>query len=88
MGALVADFHRHLIQGGIYLYPPNRTNPAGKLRLVLECNALALLAEQAGGAASNGKQAILEIQPQSTHQRVPLYIGSVNMVQSLLATRV
>lgn len=86
MGALVADFHRHLVQGGIYLYPPTRKNPEGKLRLMLECNALALIAEQAGGTASNGHQAILTIQPQAIHQRVPLYIGSMNMVQSLLAT--
>jgi fructose-1,6-bisphosphatase I len=85
MGALVADFHRHLIQGGIYLYPPTRKNPEGKLRLMLECNALALIAEQAGGAASNGQQAILAIQPKAIHQRVPLYIGSTNMVQKLLA---
>jgi fructose-1,6-bisphosphatase I len=85
MGALVADFHRHLIKGGIYLYPPTRKNPEGKLRLVLECNALALIAEQAGGAASNGQQAILAIQPGAIHQRVPLYIGSTNMVQRLLA---
>jgi fructose-1,6-bisphosphatase I len=84
MGALVADFHRHLIIGGIYLYPPTRTNPAGKLRLMLECNALALIAEQAGGIASNGQQAILAVQPKAIHQCVPLYIGSTNMVQSLL----
>jgi fructose-1,6-bisphosphatase I len=84
MGALVADFHRHLIKGGIYLYPSTPKNPAGKLRLMLECNALALIAKQAGGAASNGQQAILAIQPEAIHQRVPLYIGSTNMVQSLL----
>ncbi len=84
MGALVADFHRHLIQGGIYLYPPTRKTPKGKLRLMLECNALALIAEQAGGAASNGQQAILAIQPEAIHQRVPLYIGSTNMVKRLL----
>ncbi|MHA7877302.1 MAG: class 1 fructose-bisphosphatase [Bacteroidota bacterium] len=87
MGALVADFHRHLIQGGIYLYPPTRINPAGKLRLMLECNALALIAEQAGGVASSGQQDILTIQPHAIHQRVPLYIGSSNMVQHLLAER-
>lgn len=86
MGALVADFHRHLIQGGIYLYPPTQKNPGGKLRLTLECNALAFIAEQAGGAASNGQQSILSIQPQTIHQRVPLYVGSKNMVQSLLAS--
>jgi len=85
MGAVVADFHRHLIQGGIYLYPPTQTRPDGKLRLMLECNALALIAEQAGGAASSGQQSILKIQPQFIHQCVPLYIGSANMVQALLA---
>jgi fructose-1,6-bisphosphatase I len=84
MGALVADFHRHLIKGGIYLYPSTPKNPAGKLRLMLECNALALIAKQAGGAASNGQQAILAIQPEAIHQRVPLYIGSTSMVQNLL----
>ncbi|MCU0318148.1 MAG: class 1 fructose-bisphosphatase [Amoebophilaceae bacterium] len=84
MGALVADFHRHLSQGGIYLYPPTHKNPEGRLRLMLECNALACVAEQAGGVASNGQQAILTIQPQAIHQRVPLYIGSKNMVQALL----
>lgn len=85
MGALVADFHRHLIQGGTYRYPPTLKNPEGKLGLVFECNALALIAEQAGGTASNGQQAILAIQPEAIHQRVPLYIGSTNMVQRLLA---
>jgi fructose-1,6-bisphosphatase I len=85
MGALVADFHRHLIQGGIYLYPPTYKNPGGRLRLILECNALACVATQAGGAASNGQEAILAIQPQAIHQRVPLYIGSKNMIQALLA---
>ena len=85
MGALVADFHRHLIKGGIYLYPPTPNNPTGKLRLTLECNALAFIAKQAGGTASNGQQSILAIQPNTIHQCVPLYIGSVDMVQSLLA---
>lgn len=86
MGALVADFHRHLIQGGIYLYPPTHKNLNGKLRLTLECNALAFIAEQAGGVASNGQQPILSIQPQAIHQRVPFYIGSKNMMQNLLAS--
>lgn len=84
MGALIADFHRHLIKGGIYLYPPTHKNPEGKLRLTLECNALAFIAKQAGGIASNGQQPILSIQPQAIHQRVPLYIGSKHMVQNLL----
>ncbi|XWN34626.1 MAG: class 1 fructose-bisphosphatase [Roseivirga sp.] len=84
MGALVADFHRHLIQGGIYLYPPIPQKPQGKLRLVLECNALAFIAEQAGGMATTGQQAILSIQPTAIHQRTPLYMGSKHMVQRLL----
>mmetsp|Transcript_32756 Transcript_32756/g.75416 ORF Transcript_32756/g.75416 Transcript_32756/m.75416 type:complete len:331 (-) Transcript_32756:457-1449(-) len=86
IGALVADFHRHLVKGGIYLYPPTHKNPAGKLRLMLECNALALIAAQAGGTASNGQQTILTVLPHTIHQRVPLYIGSTNMVQCLLAS--
>ena len=88
IGALVADFHQHLIKGGIYLYPPTRKNPSGKLRLMMECNALALIAEQAGGIASNGQQPILTIQPNAIHQCVPLYIGSQTMVQHLLAEKV
>ena len=80
MGALVADFHRSLLQGGIYMYPPSSVNPEGKLRLTLECNALAWMAEQAGGAATNGIQPILSLQPQSIHQRVPLYMGDAGMV--------
>ncbi|MEL6413095.1 MAG: class 1 fructose-bisphosphatase [Bacteroidota bacterium] len=85
MGALVADFHRNLLQGGIYLYPPTSKNPTGKLRLLLECNALALIAAQAGGAASNGQQAILSTAPHTIHQRTPLYIGSASMVAQLLS---
>ena len=84
IGSLVADFHRNLLKGGIYLYPSTQKAPQGKLRLMYECNALALLAEQAGGMASNGTQRILEIEPQSLHQRVPFYIGSPNMVDDLL----
>lgn len=87
MGALVADFHRHLMQGGIYLYPPTLKNPGGKLRLMLECNALALIAAQAGGAASNGQQSILTMTPTAIHQRVPFYIGTRHMVQDLLAAQ-
>jgi len=87
MGALVADFHRHLMQGGIYLYPPMPTQPQGKLRLLLECTALAFIAEQAGGMAATEQQAILAIQPHAIHQRTPLYIGSKCMVQALLQGR-
>ena len=84
IGSLVADFHRNLLKGGIYLYPSTQKTPQGKLRLMYECNALALLAEQAGGMASNGTRRILEIEPQSLHQRVPFYIGSPNMVEDVL----
>jgi len=83
-GALVADFHRHLLEEGIYLYPPTYKRPNGKLRLMFECNVLAFIAEQAGGLASDGKQPILHIVPRHIHQCVPFYIGSRNMVQNLL----
>ena len=81
IGSLVADFHRNLIKGGIYIYPPTAKSPNGKLRLLYECNPLAYLVEQAGGKASDGKTRILEIQPTSLHQRVPLFIGSKEMVE-------
>ncbi|MGQ9859786.1 MAG: class 1 fructose-bisphosphatase [Thermodesulfobacteriota bacterium] len=79
IGSLVADFHRNLLKGGIFLYPedtqdPNK--PAGKLRLMYEANPLAFVVEQAGGAASTGYERILEIHPRELHQRVPLIIGS------------
>lgn len=80
IGSLVADFHRNLLKGGIYLYPPTKVNPNGKLRIMYECNALAYLVEQAGGLASDGRRRILDIQPETLHQRVPLYIGSKKMV--------
>jgi len=79
IGSLVADFHRNLLAGGIFLYPSNckdPKNPKPKLRLVYEANPLAFLVEQAGGKASTGTQRILEVQPTSLHQRVPLVIGS------------
>lgn len=83
IGSLVADFHRNLLKGGIFLYPPTRKSPEGKLRLLFEGNALALIIEQAGGKASNGKKRILDIQPLSIHERVPLYIGSKEMVEKV-----
>jgi len=86
-GALVADFHRHLMQGGIFLYPPTFKRPNGKLRLLFECNTLAFIALKAGGLASDGKQDILEIIPHDIHQTVPLYIGSKKMVETLLAIK-
>jgi len=81
IGSLVADFHRNLLKGGIYIYPPTEANPNGKLRLMYECNALAFVVEQAGGSASTGTGRIMEIRPKSLHQRCPLFIGSKHMVQ-------
>jgi fructose-1,6-bisphosphatase I len=81
IGSLVADFHRNLIKGGIYIYPGTTKSPDGKLRLQYECNPLAYIVEQAGGKASDGQSRILDIQPKTLHQRVPLFIGSRNMVE-------
>lgn len=76
IGSLVADFHRTLLYGGVFLYPGDRKAPNGKLRLLYEASPLAFLAQQAGGHASTGSQAILDIEPTELHQRVPLIIGS------------
>ena len=86
VGSLVADFHRNLLGGGIFAYPANRKTPKGKLRLLYEANPLAFIVEQAGGAASNGTQRVLDVLPDELHQRTPLYIGSKNEVE--LATRI
>ncbi|MEL4306602.1 class 1 fructose-bisphosphatase [Joostella sp. CR20] len=80
IGSLVSDFHRNMIKGGIFLYPESSKAVNGKLRLLYECNPMAFLAEQAGGKASDGSQAILDIKPTELHQRVPFYCGSKNMV--------
>ena len=80
IGSLVADFHRNLLKGGIFIYPSTAKSPHGKLRLLYECNPLALVIEEAGGTASDGHQRILELTPTSLHQRTPLFIGSVGMV--------
>lgn len=76
VGSLVADFHRNLLYGGIFLYPADKKNPNGKLRLLYEANPLAFIIEQAGGAASSGEHRILDIPPTDLHQRTPLIIGS------------
>ncbi len=76
IGSLVADFHRNLMYGGIFLYPGDRKSPQGKLRLLYECNPLAFIAEQAGGMATDGKHRILDIVPQKLHQRSPFFVGS------------
>ena len=77
----MADFHRNLIKGGIYLYPANFKNTQGKLRLLYEANPLAFIAEQAGAMATDGHRRILDIQPTSLHQRTQLFIGSAKMVK-------
>jgi fructose-1,6-bisphosphatase I len=76
VGALVADFHRILLRGGVFFYPDDAKNPNGKLRLLYEAAPLAFLAEAAGGAATDGRRPILEIVPEELHQRTPLVIGS------------
>ena len=83
IGSMVADFHRNLLQGGIFYYPADLKDPkkpSGKLRLLYECVPLAFVAENAGGYASDGHQRILDIQPQALHQRVPLFIGNRTLV--------
>ncbi|HAJ34269.1 MAG TPA: class 1 fructose-bisphosphatase [Chloroflexi bacterium] len=92
IGSLVADFHRNLLAGGVFYYPADRKDPkkpGGKLRLIYEANPLAFLIEQAGGYASDGTQAILDIQPTKLHQRVPLFIGNrilVEQAEALIRT--
>jgi len=81
IGSLVADVHRNMIKGGIYVYPSTGSNPQGKLRLMYENIPLAFIVEQAGGKATDGKNRILEIPPTYLHQRTPLFIGSKNMVE-------
>ncbi len=84
IGSLVADFHRTLLYGGIFLYPADRKSPRGKLRLLYEAAPLAFIVEQAGGMATDGKKSIQEIEPTELHQRVPLVIGSREDVEEYL----
>ena len=83
IGSMVADIHRNLLYGGIFMYPADSRNPNGKLRLQYECNPMAFIVEQAGGRASNGKQRILEVKPEKLHQRVPIFIGSEEDVKTV-----
>jgi fructose-1,6-bisphosphatase I len=85
VGSLVADFHRNLLGGGLFAYPANKKNPKGKLRLLYEANPLAFVVELAGGAATDGKHRILDIDPKELHQRTPLYIGSKSDVDAAKA---
>ncbi|UCG23785.1 MAG: class 1 fructose-bisphosphatase [Chloroflexota bacterium] len=81
IGSLVADFHRNLLEGGIFLYPGQEGSPNGKLRLLYEAGPLAFIIEQAGGYATDGRQPILDIEPEELHQRVPLVIGDRRLAQ-------
>jgi fructose-1,6-bisphosphatase I len=84
IGSLVADVHRTLLYGGVYCYPGDTKNPDGKLRLMYENNPLSYIVEQAGGAATNGRQRVLDIEPTSLHQRSPLFLGSAEDVGIVL----
>ncbi|MBD0280304.1 MAG: fructose-1,6-bisphosphatase, partial [Flavisolibacter sp.] len=83
IGSMVSDVHRNLIKGGIFMYPGTITKPQGKLRLLYECNPFAFITEVAGGKATNGQQAILDVVPTELHQRTPFYIGSRLMMEEL-----
>ncbi|WP_420150277.1 class 1 fructose-bisphosphatase [Spirosoma sp.] len=85
IGSLVGDFHRNLLKGGIYLYPPTKKTPNGKLRLLYEAFPLAFLAEKSGCLATSGYQSVLDIKPISLHQRTPLFIGAPVMVENLMS---
>jgi fructose-1,6-bisphosphatase I len=80
IGSGVADIHRNLITGGIYIYPTTTKSPKGKLRLLYECNPLAFIIEQAGGVATDGYKRIMELDISELHQRTPLFLGSTNMM--------
>ncbi len=86
IGSLVADFHRTLLKGGVFLYPPTMKQPKGKLRLLYEANPLAFIAEHAGGVATNGSRRVLDIKPEGIHQRTPFCVGSVREMELLQAT--
>ncbi|HNP53732.1 MAG TPA: class 1 fructose-bisphosphatase [Ferruginibacter sp.] len=83
IGSMVADVHRNLIKGGIFMYPGTTDKPKGKLRLMYECNPFAFIVEKAGGKASNGKIRILDVEPTDVHQRTPMFIGSKLMMEEL-----
>jgi fructose-1,6-bisphosphatase I len=84
IGSMVADFHRNLKKGGIFIYPNTEKDPNGKLRMLYECNPLSMLAEQAGGMGSNGFERMLDVLPKSIHQRTPIFLGSTNMVKKAI----
>ena len=81
---MVADVHRTLMKGGVFLYPPTASNPSGKLRLMYEANPMAMIVEQAGGKAYSGLTRTMEIEPTQIHQRVPVILGSASEVDTVL----
>lgn len=83
IGSMVADFHRNMLKGGIFMYPATTDAPKGKLRLMFESNPMAFITEQAGGKATTGHVRILEIQPTEIHQRNPVFMGSTHMVEKV-----
>jgi fructose-1,6-bisphosphatase I len=83
IGSLVSDFHRNLLKGGVFMYPPNERAPQGKLRVVYECNPISFLAEQAGAVAIDGFNRIMDMDLKSLHQRSPFYAGSTKMVENI-----
>ncbi|XP_032297163.1 fructose-1,6-bisphosphatase isozyme 2 isoform X2 [Coturnix japonica] len=85
VGSMVADVHRTLMYGGIFMYPASQKSPKGKLRLLYECNPMAYIIEQAGGIATTGTEAVLDVKPEGIHQRVPLILGSPDDVHEYLA---
>ncbi len=85
IGSFVADFHRMLLKGGVFLYPPTSSYPTGKLRLLYEASPMAFIAEQAGGMAIDGRRRILEIEPTDIHQRVPLVVGGRKEIEEFIA---
>src|SRR5690606_8606724 len=84
IGSMVADFHRTLIKGGIFIYPADKKNTSGKLRLMYECNPMAFIIEAAGGKAHDGRRRILDIEPEELHPRTPIFTGSEQMVEKAL----
>ena len=85
IGSLVADFHRNMLKGGIFIYPKTSDKPEGQLRLIYECNPIALIAKNSNGQATNLEDDILNITPLSIHQRTAFVVGSKKMVDKLLA---
>jgi fructose-1,6-bisphosphatase I len=84
IGSMVADIHRNLLKGGVFIYAETTSHPHGKLRLMYECNPISFLIEQAGGKASSGNTRIMDVKPTAIHQRLPVIIGSSEMVDEVL----